>query len=83
MQIRSGMFLHFTDGVLSGIICLHVDDILLAGTSNFAASVIRTMNEKFQIGSNEMKNFKYVGVNVRNSKHAIELDQENYIQNLH
>ena len=81
-KLDQAMFLYFSEGVLSGIACLHVDDILWAGTADFEANVIATMKDKFQIGSNETKSFKYVGVNIKGTSGTVRVDQEHYIEGL-
>ena len=43
---------------------------------NFAASIIKTRIKKFQIGSNEVKKYNFVGVNVRNSEDVVKPDKE-------
>ena len=51
------MLLYFSEGVLSGIACLHLHDILCASSADFENNVIANTKEKFQIGSNETKSF--------------------------
>jgi len=81
-KLDQALFLHFTNGSLSGLVCLHVDDMLWSGTTEFQQSVIAHISEKFQIGSTETGIFKYVGVNVTNAEKFIGVDQEHYIRAL-
>ena len=81
-KLDQAMFLHFTHGSLSGVVCLHVDDMLWSGTEDFRENVIVHINEKFQIGSTETGTFKYVGVNIINTESFIGVDQEHYIGTL-
>ena len=81
-KLDQALFLYFVKGVLSGIACLHVDDILWAGTPDFEKNVIMKVKKQFSIGSNETNSFKYVGVNVENVNGTIGVDQEHYIQGL-
>ena len=60
----------------NNFVCLHVDNIMELEPFNFAASIIKTRNKKFQIGSNEVKKFNFVRVNVRISTDVVEPDQE-------
>ena len=81
-KLDQAMFLHFTDGVLSGVVCLHVDDILWAGSFSFEQNVINKIQKMFQIGSAETECFKYVGVNVQNLRGSIKVDQDHYISSI-
>ena len=81
-KLDQALFLYFTNGILSGIVCLHVDDMLWSGTEEFQNKVISDISEKFQIGSTETGIFKYVGVNVSNADNFVGVDQKHYIQTL-
>ncbi|XP_064083960.1 uncharacterized protein LOC135199734 [Macrobrachium nipponense] len=71
------------DGKAEGVVCIHVDDFLWAGTPEFKRQVIDQLRETFTIGSSETKAFKYVGINVVSNKNgSIALDQFQYAMTL-
>lgn len=76
------MFMYEKCGSLEGIVCIHVDDFCWGGTETFNEKVINGLEEKFLIGSKDSRRFKYVGINVRQQKEGIMLDQEGYIKSL-
>ena len=67
-----------TNGVLSGIMCIHVDDIFWAGTASFKSEVMSALDREFCIGSICNGSFKYIGVNIVQRKSCIEIHQEDY-----
>ena len=46
------------EGQLEGLILLHVDDFLLAGSDNFAVFVTEKIEDAFQIGKTKVINFQ-------------------------
>jgi hypothetical protein len=82
-SLDRAFFYWFDDQVLSGIICIHVDDFCWAGVKSFEAAVIGPLRKEFLIGSHCSKNFKYVGVNLtQNDNFKIQVDQLCYIRSL-
>ena len=76
-------FLYFhKDGVLVGLIALHVDDFQGTGTDAFFQDVMDKICIKFKISKRERGNFKYTGVNVRNNGGEIIIDQHDYAESL-
>ena len=58
-------------GQLEGLILLHVDDFLLAGSDNFAV-----------FGKRKVTNFRYVGLDIEETAEGIVVRQEHYIDEL-
>ena len=63
-----------------GILCTHVDDFCFGGTEEFMKEVIGKMKEKLKVGEEELGNFKYIGVMVRQDDRGIVLDQMKYLE---
>ena len=62
-EVENAVF-HYGKKTLDGIIIIHVDDMLFAGTENFMNSVILPFKRTFQISKEEESCFKYVGIDV-------------------
>ena len=76
------MFLWHNDNGLCGIVCIRVDDFFYAGTTAFHSEVIKSMQGEFMIGSSSDKEFKYIGINLRQTDNGISISQEHYIDML-
>ena len=62
-----------------GIICLHVDDIFMAGDKEFHSRVVDSIKRDFQIGSEDKNDILFVGQRIRWVSHKegdyISVDQ--------
>jgi hypothetical protein len=77
------LFFWVDGGVLSGIMCVHVDDILWGGTPNFEAAVIIPLCQKIVIGSTNTATFRYIGVHLSQEKDfSVTIDQVDYAGSL-
>ena len=70
------------DGSLRGPIALHVDDFVFCGTCEWNDTVIHELCTKFKISKSEKWSFRYLGINVVQTKDSVYVDQNNYIQEL-
>ena len=75
-------FVFNKNGNIEGIVCIHVDDFCWGGTVYFENNIIGKIKDTFLVGSVENKNFKYVGLYMKQSSKGIEIDQESYIKSL-
>ena len=76
-------FFHFTSkSVLHGVMCIHVDDILFAGTTVFMHSVMNPLMNSLKIGSTDERSFKYIGVNIEQKEKLIMINQTDYVSSL-
>ena len=66
----------------SGLAVTHVDDILHAGDNNFDTTVIKPLKESFKFGSEENLEFRYVVLDIKQSKDIIVIDQDHYVKSL-
>lgn len=71
------------NGVLEGIVCIHVDDFLFGGTVHFKNSIIDKLSSLFLIGSSEEGSFKYLGLNInQDDSMNVYVDQDTYINSI-
>jgi len=70
------------DGDIVGVLALHVDDFMYAGTDEFLQDVIRKVKEVFLIKVEEKSAFTYLGLEIQQQASYIELDQKKYIEQL-
>lgn len=78
------LFFSFDDGILSGMMTVHVDDFVFAGTELFQAKIKEHLLDGFEIKSEESTVFDYLGLEVSQdlTQHEITVGQEKYIQEL-
>ena len=81
-SLDPALFFYVNKEKMEGIMCVHVDDILYAGSGHFINDVFKKICDEITFGSNDVTCFKYVGVNIVQRAHAIELDQLEYGQTL-
>ena len=68
------------DGEVAGMLLTHVDDILHGtGTEEFEKRILQHLKEKFQFGSEEEGEFRYVGMQVKQGLDGILVDQNHYL----
>ena len=67
---------------LKGMIETHVDDLLQTGDPDFEEEVIKPLKKAFKFGSEGEVEFRYVGMNIKQSKVGIVVDQDHYVDNL-
>ena len=77
------MFLwHNEECVIWGLIVIHVDDFIYAGTAQWNKEVIGHVMRKFKISAHASGTFRYVGLNVVQTTEGICIDQRAYVENL-
>lgn len=60
-------------------IACFVNNIIWGGTHYFCNTVIKTIRNTFNIGSESLEAFRYVGLNIiQNTDFSVNLDQTNY-----
>ena len=67
---------------LHGIIVTHVDDFCFAGLEIFQAKVIKRLCHLFKIKSEEVSEFQYIGLSIKESKDNIKIEQNEYVKKL-
>ena len=69
-------------GKLVGMVIIHVDDFLVAGTTDFFTVVKQKLIGRFTFGKIEFGSFKFTGLNIRQTPEGILVDQNDYVQSL-
>jgi hypothetical protein len=78
-----GLFTMHQGGKLVGIVCIHVDDLFIAGNKGFNSSVVEKLSKIFKFSKVERKKFKYLGCEIEKLDNGdITLNQNEYIQNI-
>ena len=73
------MYIHYNkDGEMDGILGEHVDDLIVAGTTNFHKEVILPLLTKYVIGKEEISDFTFVGWDLKQDKSGITLSQSSF-----
>ena len=76
------MFTFHKDGKLLGIVCLHVDDLLLMGKDKFML-MVQHLYKIFKFSKVEENKFKYLGCHIeKHSNGDISLNQDEYLKNI-
>lgn len=63
---------------VSGILTLHVDDILWCGSTNFVVQVIDQLRATFSIGKEAAVSFQYLGLKLNQGQGTTTLNQSEY-----
>ena len=75
----SALLLWHKDGKLFGILAAYVDDFAYCGTYEWERTVVDSLKKTFKISTSARGTFRYVGLNVLQSKKGIKVDQNSYI----
>ena len=78
----AGLFYLIKNDRLIGIIALHVDDFLHAGSKFFNLKIMPKVLEVFKVGKSESREFMYTGFNLKQEIDGITLDQEGYVKGI-
>ena len=77
------------DKIVLGFICLHVDDLFMAGTSYFKKHVADNLRKDFQVGSEDSGDIQFVGQRIKwiqplakPKEHHIRVDQNLCVEEL-
>ena len=70
------------NGQLIGMIVTYVDDFLHCGNGQFDQEVMVPLRKRFISGRVEQSNFKYVGLQIRQRREGIVVDQGMFFENL-
>ena len=80
--LDKGLFYLIKDGILIGVVGIHVDDFFYAGTDEFIEKVMPQILGIFKVGKSESSEFMYTGFMFRQDKEGITIDQNKYIENV-
>ena len=62
-----------------GLVGVHVDDFIHAGSDSFNQYVISPLMDEFKVGKNEKGSFMYTGFKITQDTNGIMLDQTDYV----
>ena len=71
-----------SDGQLEGVMALHVDDFEFCGTTEWQKRVVGSICAMFRISAYHKGTFKYVGLNIAQTKDAVMVDQHQYVEKI-
>ena len=60
----------------------HIDDFLHCGDDFFNKEVIEGLCKRFQAGSRQDEDFKYVGYQITQTPRGVTLSQKDYVENV-
>ena len=81
-KIDQLIFYWFDKEGLYGILAVHVDDFLWAGSNKFQKDIISRIRSIFKVGKEATSPFKYIGLNLSQEEMCIMLTQKDYINNI-
>ena len=73
------------EGVVQGVLAVHVDDFLFGGTEAFEKRVMENVRKEFLVGKEEISCFQYTGMNISHIsgvESEIRFDQNFYASSL-
>ena len=77
------LYLYKENGRLIGMVSLHVDDFMHAGTKRFKEKVMPELLKGLVVGSTEQEEFTYTGFHIKQDESGITLDQNQYLDSIH
>ena len=77
-RVDPAVFYWYDSNGLGGILVVHVDDFLWAGSKNFGNTVIKQLRSVFNIGKEACESFKYIGLELTQDEDKIILSQKDY-----
>ena len=76
-------FYWLKDGIIEGIMTIHVDDFIYGGTNNFEELLKTSIFSKFTVGEMSENQFIYLGLNVvQNEDLSISVYQHDYVKGI-
>ena len=81
-KLDSALFYYVVDGKLHGILIVHVDDFLFAGSHLFLNNVILKLHDVFIVGSQDFGCMKCLGFDLDQDQRGISLGLKDYIETI-
>ena len=76
------LFLWQMKGQVDGILLVHVDDFLWAGSEMFENSIISQLKGIFKISKEDTKAFRYLGIDLKQENDKIVISQKEYTSSI-
>ena len=80
-KIDPSVFYWHNEGMLIGVLAIHVDDFLWAGTDEFS-NIIQKIRNTFEISKEDSTSFQYIGLELAQTDNVIVLSQRRYCQTI-
>ena len=68
--------------VVHGVLCLHVDDLVMTGDAAFTQKVLDATRKAFEVGSADRNDCEFCGQRIRKRDGFYEVDQQKAIEEL-
>ena len=81
-SLDPSMFIFQPKERIEGVLVSHIDDFLHCGNEHFQTSIIQPLCSRFETGSRQSENFKYVGFQITQTTNCATLDQQDYIESI-
>ena len=81
-RYNPGVFYWHNGGMLHGLITVHVDDLFWGGSKLFENKIIHPFKATFEIGKESSGFFKYLGLQIQQTKDNMTIQQTKYCQAL-
>ena len=81
-QYDKAFFTWKSGKTLQGLIAMHVDDFIWCGTDQFENTIINSVRTTFKVSKESKKAFRYLGVDLRQNRGTLLLDQNNYVESI-
>ena len=81
-SLDRGLFFWKVDGIVQGIICIYVDDLLFGGIDSFMNSSIEQLGKEFTIGKRESVSFSYCGASIVSTSDSVSISQSEYVDSI-
>ena len=79
-KVDPAVFYWYDLNGLAGVLAVHVDDFLLAGTNLFETEIMSKIREKFSVGKEASESFKYLGLGLSHADDKIILSQTDNVE---
>ena len=79
----NALFLWYNEeGVIDGILAVHVDDFVYCGTSSWLKFVVKNIIATFKISKSAQGCFAYLSLNIIQTRSSVFVDQYKYVEEL-
>jgi hypothetical protein len=79
------VFEWYKNGVLIGMVAVHVEDFLCAGNDMFLKKVKPCLGDTFSVGKEEKEEattFRYIGLHLDQTENSLFIHQKSYVSSL-
>ena len=71
-------YIRTQNSILQGIILVHVDNFVWAGSKSFTSNVINSIKSTFKVSKENNAAFEYIGINLKITPDVIYVHQQTY-----